>query len=239
MNDLIEIIKNSEFLSKEDKDFLLSEVENLNPIEKLRIKHNLQSNKVPPVLEKMRSVKSQFLENENNKEGKENLVSKLLDNFFKTAKPEILSNSILSEPTILGGKVPIYNTSLLSGVKDLEGLDAINELKQIGKLETKHVTFLLNQNGDQVLQNFKLKLIKLFDKIDSFDDRRLYLSLYLHSSLFINYINTGLTALRHYELQPANIVLNTLHQIDSKYLDNKQFKFANELTSIIKNQCAI
>lgn len=62
---------------------------------------------------------------------------------------------------------------------------------------------------------------------------------FLQSPLFSGYLNTGLTALRHPELEPSKIILNLLYQIDSNYLNNKQFVQAATVSNHLRGLCGL
>lgn len=233
--DLIQAINQTPFLSDGDKSYLISKLDQLNPLEKLKLKQSLQAGMAPPVLQQLQIMRAKFYQDEAPK--KDDLLTRMAHSVIPQKAKRVLSKSILNQPQVLGGPVPQAITDEV--VNQFNTLDEFTQLSQLRLLNAGHVTFDLNQNGEQLLQNFLFRLTKIFEQIPDVNLRRNYFMNFLQSPLFGAYLNTGLTALRHPELEPANIILNLLYQIDGNYLNNKQFSFAARVSTHIRSLCGI
>jgi len=231
---LTELIFNSNFLAVGDKDFLVSRLGMMSPIEKLKLKHNLQSGQIPEVLQLLQVIRAKFFESEKVKEP--DILTKVVQKIFKPEKPKPVSTSLLAQPNLLGSSAvqPIIRRNAQS----FRSLSEFNSLEQLFLLSGEH--FVLGMpNWEQVFHAFLDRLDQLFGQISTVQNQRSYFMAFLQSPLFGNYINTGLTALRHPELEPTSIILNTLYQIDNKNLNKEQFKFAATLCNHLRSLCSL
>ncbi|NJS41832.1 hypothetical protein HC766_05935 [Candidatus Gracilibacteria bacterium] len=137
---------------------------------------------------------------------------------------------------IIGSTEPV---AVNSTPVNLANLQSLNDLAQLNSLHPTHINFNLNNNSEQLIRNFLQKLDNLFDKIPNINQKRNYLMNFLQSPLFNSYLNTGITALRHPEIQPSKVVLNTLNHIDTKYLNNKQFVITSKISNHIRSIVAL
>lgn len=233
--ELIEVINQSSFLSPGDKSYLVSQLDKLSPVDKLKLKHSLLSGLEPNILHNLQQLRQKFMQSEAPKE--KGVFDKVVQAIFKPPSPQIASNSFLNQPNILGGPVPepVKTTQIASLLKVSE----LKNLDQLRILAPVHVNFTFNENPDLQLQIFFEKSSELFDRIHSIPERRNHFLSFLSSPLAGAYFNTGLTALRHPELQPSSIVLNTLYQIDNKYLNNKQFRAAASISNHLRSLCGL
>jgi hypothetical protein len=229
--EIIDSISQSTHLNDGDKNYLLELLPKLSPIEKLKLKHSLLSGSAPSILINLQSIRKKFQEGEAPKPV--NPISKALSTLFKPASPQIVSNSFLNQPVLLGGVIPHLPTSI-GVIETLNKIGDITSLDQLKTLNPSHVNFTLYENIEYELQNFYHKTTQLFEKINDINERRNYFLNFLSSPLFKAYINTGLTALRHPELQPTSIILNTMYQIDPKYLNGSQFKTTSNISGSLR-----
>ena len=234
-NELLLLIDQSSHLTPSDKSYLISQISFIAPLDKLRLKHSLANGHAPAILDHLNIIRNKFANLEKPKEP--NPVIKVINTLFKPAAPKIVSNSFLNQGILLGGMVPKLIPT--GSITALTSLSQINSLEQLKILTSHHISFNLNQNTDYEMQIFYQKISGLFSKIPSINERRSYFLNFLSSPLFKAYINTGLTALRHPELQPASIVLNTMYQIDAKYLNNKQFRLTANISTCLRGLCGL
>jgi hypothetical protein len=234
-DELIKQIQNATFLQPADKFALVNNISRLSALDKLKLKHAFSTGQAQ-VVEGILS--SAINKTSTPPPPKKDLLSQLGQKFFGASDtpaekkpdkktippPEVVSNTILSQPAMLGGEalkaIPPKQISSLVKIGDLSSLDQLRILAPI------HISFDLDENSDLEIQNFIDKSSELFESIKGVEMRRNYFLNFISSPLFSSYMNTGLTAMRHPELQPASVVLNTLYQIDNKYLNNKQFRTA-------------
>jgi hypothetical protein len=244
-NDLQSLIQQSTILDENSKNYLLNSLGNLNPLEKLKIRSALTAGNIPEIIVKLQTQKEQFknIEAKNQPKpispAKNDILSKLMNKIAKPPeKPKPVANSLLTQPVLLGGPIPkpINNNPNLPA---LNNLNEINDLEQLKLLHARHISFDINQNSSIEIQNFINHTFDLFNELETIEQRRSYYLGFLSSPLFSAYINTGLTALRHPELQPYSVILNTLYQIDEKYLNNKQFKFAGMISNHLRSLSAL
>lgn len=231
---LVESIQNSNFLANGDKDFLVARLSLMSPIEKLKLKHNLQSGQIPEVLQILQLIRTKFFESEKAKEP--DILTKVAQTIFKPEKPKPISSSLLSQPNLLG--TVAVQPIIRRNAQPFHNLSEFESLDQLFLVSAEHLTLTIS-NWEQVFHTFLEKLDYLFGQIGSIQNQRSYFMSFLQSPLFGNYINTGLTALRHPELQPISIILNTLYQIDNKNLNKEQFKFAATLCNHIRGLCSL
>jgi hypothetical protein len=233
--ELLQLIEQSTHLTPSDKSYLINQISLVAPLDKLRLKHSLANGHAPAILDHLRIIRDKFATLEKPKAL--NPVAKVINTLFKPAPPKIVSNSFLNQGILLGGQVPkLIATTNIATLPSLSQIDSLDQLKI---LTSNHISFNLNQNTDYEMQIFYQKISGLFSKIHSINERRNYFLNFLSSPLFKAYINTGLTALRHPELQPASIVLNTMYQIDAKYLNNKQFRLTANISTCLRGLCGL
>jgi hypothetical protein len=225
-NDIIGLINKSPHLNAGDKSYLIQQLQNITPIEKLKLRHALTTDSQPGILINLQNIRKKFQQIETPIVNT-NPITQALSNFFDNKpKNKVASNSFLNQPVLLGSpvptlpKVPITTTTNTPFGK----LSEINDLNQLKMLSADHVSFYIHENIEFEVQQFYQKVDTLFEKINNIPQRRDYFLFFLSSPLFKSYVNTGLTALRHPELQPSSIILNTMYQIDPKYLNNTQFQ---------------
>lgn len=233
MNDnLNKLIVDTPFLSNGDKDFLIQKLPNLSPLERLKLQQSLSHGQAPNILQSLQIIRARFFNSEAPK--KPDLLSQVASAIFPKKPKKVLANNILNQPQIIGGPVPQFVK--VANVQPLRSLGEFYHPFQLGMLSPNHLNFGLNDSSEIIVQSFLTKLDQIFDKIENINLRRGYFMNFVQSPLFNSYLNTGLTGLRHPELQPSNIVLNLLYQINTTYLNNKQFKAAavicNHLRSI-------
>jgi hypothetical protein len=239
---LIQLIQQSNIINDGDKNYLLSQLDKLLPIEKLKLQHSLNTGHEPSILTSLRDMRNRFLAEESANNPSQNNAkdpfSKIVNNLFKQPTPKPVSHSFLNQAHLLGSRVP-KPIPINQPIVQLIKLSEIQNLNQLKLLSPMHVNFSLNENIDLELKDFFINSTELFEQIDSIDIRRDYILYFFSSALFEAYIDTGLTALRHQELQPASIILNTLYQIDNKYLNNKQFRATVSICNHLRTLCGI
>ncbi|MEM1312624.1 MAG: hypothetical protein AAGF07_04130 [Patescibacteria group bacterium] len=232
---LAELIAKTPFLSPGDKSFLAEKIKQMNALDKLKLQQSLTHGKPPDILQSLQLIRAKFFESEKPKEP--DLITKFTSAILPKKPPKVVSQSILTQPQILGTQPPQAVTG--ENIRNLAVLSEFYHPAQLSMLASRHVTFGLNDNDDQIIISFLKNLDKVFDKITNVNVRRGYFMNFVQSPLFGSYINTGLTALRHPELQPANIILNLLYQINPNYLNNKQFTQASVICNHLKGLCGI
>ena len=234
------LITNSNLLPNE-KQYLLERLEQMNRLEILKLKHSLQIGQYPEVLKSFHLLRENFvnLETKSLVQEKKDFLQQLKDLIGgRKSDKKVVSHSILTQPALLGTPVPqpIQDDT----VKPLSKLSEFYHPVQLGHLDVSHITIgLTDQNKNQVFNDFFQKLDQIFSKISDINWRRRYFMCYLQSPLFSSYLNTGLTVLRHSELQPPQAALNLLSQIDSSYLNRQQFIDAANITNYIRNLCSV
>lgn len=232
---VLDLINRTGFLSPGDKSFLIERLEEMSPLEKLRLRGALIKGYAPEVLQSLELMRAKFFQKEVPK--KPDILSKI-SNVFRGSRPNIVvAHSILTNPNILGATPPMAMRG--EKVKPLNSLSEFNHPAQLSYLNSSHVTFGLNTNTEQIIQNFLENLNNIFSRLDNINLRRAYFMNFVESPLFVSYINTALTALRHPELQPPKIILNLLYQINQQYLNNKQFQFAAVISNHLRNLCGV
>lgn len=232
---LTQLITSTYLLSPGDKSFLLDKLSQMSPFDKLKLKQSLMHGQAPAILQSLQLMRAKFFESEMPK--KQDMISQIAATVLPKKPKKVLSASILTQPSILGGPIPQAPRN--NNVRPLHSLSDFQDPNQLLMLNNNHVTFGLNDNVDQIVQNFLLKLDQVFENIDNINMRRNYFMSFLQSQLFSSYLNTGLTALRHPELEPAKIILNLLYQINPNYLNNKQFRQAAIISSHIRSLCGL
>lgn len=232
---LLQLVNQTQFLSPSDKSFLLERLPEMNDLEKLRLRGALLGGHAPDILQSLQLMRAKFFSKEIPK--KPDILDKISNAFSGKKTNQIISHSILTQATVLGSNPPLA----IHGEKiaQLQNLAEFNQPGQLSMLNSQHITLGLNANVEQVIQNFLEKLTVIFNGIDNINLKRSYFMNFVESPLFVSYINTALTALRHPELQPPKIILNLLYQINPQYLNNKQFQFAAVISNHLRNLCGI
>jgi hypothetical protein len=232
---LLLLINQTQFLSPSDKSFLAERLNEMNALEKLRLRGALLGGHAPDILQSLQLMRAKFFSKELPK--KPDLLTRISNAFTGKKENQIIAHSILTQSTILGSNPPtaIHDKSLPL----LQNLADFSSPGQLSMLNSSHVTLGLNVNTEQIIQNFLEKLTTIFNQLDNINLKRSYFMNFVESPLFVSYINTALTALRHPELQPPKIILNLLYQINPQYLNNKQFQFAAVISNHLRNICGI
>lgn len=232
--DLIQLIQSTPILSEGDRTFLLSKAESFSPLEKLKIKQSLSNGQKPDILGQIAQIRNNFKQKEAPKQ--KDPITRVVQKIFPQ-KQRVLSPSILSEVNYLGS--PIVKPHKSQG-NPLESLLHFESLSQLDQLTPQHINFNLNENGEQIINQFLQALENKFGSIEQIQERREFFMKFVRSSMFSSYLNTGLTSLRHPELEPRDISLNLLYQIDTqKYLNKTQFKFAAQITHQLRESAII
>jgi hypothetical protein len=231
---LISLVLSTPFLSPGDKSFIQENLPNMTALEKLKLKQSLLTWQAPAILEQLQIIRAKFYEKEIPK--KPDPITQVVHNIFPPKPKKVLSVSVMNQPGYLGAPIP---QPARDQAPPMYTLTEYNHPAQLATLHSQLISFNLNDNSEQIMQNFLQSLSASFDKIDNIQVRRGYFMSYMRSPLFSAYLNTGMTALRHPELEPAKIILNLLYQIDSKYLNNKQFKYVAMITNHLRNLCAV
>lgn len=225
-----QILANSHLTDKE-KTFLISSLPQLDKLETLKLTQNLASGNVPFLLKQVSWIKNQYQSELDKEKPSTDPISKIVRNIFPPKERKPVSFSLFSKPDRLGSKPSVAITSPAPAITSLLEITDPAQLKYISPLMIDDIE---NTNFQQELIRFLKKCELLFQKIDSIETKRNYFLTYMKSPLFSSYISTGLTAMKHDELKPRKISLNLLYQIDSKYLNSKQFKIASQITSHLR-----
>jgi hypothetical protein len=233
---LIQQINNTPFISPADKAFLIEKLSQIDENEKLQLKSSLLAGQAPPILRYLQSIRIKFYQNEQNyRKPKQTIVEKLGE-FFVGSKPKkLLSASILTQPNLIGGAV-VQSTK--EKAEPLKSLDSISHPSQLSVITSQHINFTLDTNSEQIVQKFMQATTRMFGSMP-IQTKRSYLVNFIESPLFISYMNTGLTAMRHDELEPRKVALNLLHQINPSYLNNRQFETASVICRHIRSLASI
>jgi hypothetical protein len=226
---IIELVQSAPFLYPNEKEFLISHMESISPLERLKIQKDIQAGKKPQALQQLEILQQQFRRKETPQ--KPDLISKIVQAVVPAKPKKVLSNSILSNTTYLGSNPP---QAANLPPTPFQSLDQFTTVNQLSSLNPTHITFELNENGEQKVHQFFDKLDAIIGDIhDIYQKRSLFMN-FVQSPLYLAYMDTGLTALRHPEITPPNIILNRLQQIDPKYLNAKQFQVASRVSSHLR-----
>jgi hypothetical protein len=231
---ILDLIQQASFLAPNEKEFLASKLEEIKPLDRLKVQKDLQAGVRPELLQSLMIIRNQFIKQEAPK--KPDFISKIVQAINPPKPKRILSPSILNNRFYLGSNPLQFAQSQKTEVKSLE---SIENLSQLNSLLPQHIVFEINENGDQKILSFFQKIDDLFSSIHDISQKRSYFMLYLQSPLYAAYMDTGLTALRHPEITPANVILNRLQQIDQKYLNSRQFQIATKITNHIRTMVGI
>jgi hypothetical protein len=239
---LIEAIKSSVIFQEQEKEFILTRMGRFDHLDKFKLKRYLLVNDEKTVRETYRVIRDKLQREEKEKEylsqtSSNNAQVNQVKNIFDKYAPKIdrpqspISNSLLSDIEFLGHEIPM--APQVRG-QPFKNIDYFTNLDQLCLLESSHVTFSLDDNVPIIIQKFLNKLTTLFDEIDDIMIKRSYFRLFMRSALFNNYLNTGITALRHTEIQPRKIVLNLIYQTDPIYMNANQFEYTSTISHHLK-----
>jgi hypothetical protein len=235
---LEDLVRSAKHISDIDKAFLLDKAREMKPLEKLQLEQSLVSNQIPESLAQIARLRQRFMALENKPKGND-VFSKIIQTVIPAPQKRLFSKSVLLQPHV-SGTAESKAVTLNPAPAMIRNLSEFNNLKQLVVLNPAHVTFLTSDSSDQILDNFYKVLEKLFDAISDVKVKRDYLMTFMQSMLFNMYLNTGMTALRHPELQPRSIALNQMYQIDNrKYLNKTQFQHTSNITSEIRSLCGL
>ena len=232
---LISFINKTPYLSPGDKSFLVEKLPQMNPLDKLRVRNSVTSGQAPAILQVLQIMRAKFYQKEI--PPKPNLIEKVVQAILPPKPKVAVAHSVLTQTNFLGGTIPKPIRD--DKVKPFNSIGELYNPVQLAFLNAKHITFDLNSNTEQIIQNFLETLTEAFSKVENVDLKRCYFMNFVQSPLFKSYVNTGLTALRHPELEPAKIRLNLLYQINTNYLNNKQFQFASIICNHLRNLCGV
>jgi hypothetical protein len=238
---LSELLKNNPTLQQHEKDFLISRISKFDHLDKFKLKRFLLTDSPEPIRDLYKLIRDKLLkqETEENLEkqiSQKQKPSEIAKNIFGKLAPreEIKKHvaiSLLSNLEYLGGEIPL--PPQVRG-KAFDTIDHFTSLDQLAQLDRNHVTFSLEENPIIELQGFFKRISDLFNKIDDINKKRGYFRLFMRSPLFNAYLNTGITALRHTEIQPRKVVLNLIFQTDPTYLNSKQFEYTSSISAYLK-----
>ncbi|MBC7472620.1 MAG: hypothetical protein H7196_05190 [candidate division SR1 bacterium] len=232
---LIDLINNSPVLNGGDKEFMIEMLDELTPLERLKIEGNLISNTAPDLLNSINLLRANFFKQETVPEP--DFITKIVQKITPQVIKKISSHSILNQPNYLGNnQLP---QAFKSPYVNFRSLTVFSKLTDLNSLNPYHITFNLNDNTEQIIAQFYQKLDHLFEPISDLNTRRAYFMMFLQSPMYICYMDTGMTALRHPEITPPSIILNRLQQIHPKYFNTKQFQFASKICAHLRMLCSI
>jgi hypothetical protein len=227
---LQQLIQETQFLNGGDKSFLLEKLANIEALDKMRLRTSLLSNQPTAVLQSLQMIRAKFFVQATQKPN--NPIENIISGILPQKKPEIVAFSVLTKTDILGSLIPTaakdHNVPMLKNLQDFQ------HPFQLSMLTNEHVNFHLNSNIEQIVQAFMNKSEKVFESIEDINTKRGYFMNYIQSPLFANYLNTALTGIKHIELQPRNVALNLLYQINTNYLNNKQFEITANITNHLR-----
>jgi hypothetical protein len=227
-------IQANSILNREDKTYLSQTLVKLNPLEKLKLKTTLDSDDSTALKSMVELIKIKFPIIVKTNTGFFGKISQ----FINPPKPQkIVSPSILSTPATLGGPVP--TPFPIGNTLPYQNTNEFSDLAQLATLDQSHFIIGTEQQEDINLQKFLEKLDYFFDQIVDTQVKRSYFASFVTSPLFNSYMNTGLTAIRHPEIEPREIILNTLHLTNNNYLDKRKFEIASIVTNHLRHQCGI
>lgn len=244
-NDMLkEVLEQTTALQESEKQFILSKLDKFDHLDKFKLKRFITINDEKNVKETFRAIRDKIIREEKSveflaqqqsiKRGAGGVLDKLTT---KQALPNTqVSSSLLIDPKFLGHEV---NRPPEVRGQPFRNIDDFSSLDQLNLLETSHVTFSLDDNSGLIMQKFFEKLTSYFEDEEKVEIRRSYFRLFMRSSLFNSYLNTGITALRHTEIQPRKIALNLIYQTDPIYLNISQFEFTSRITKILKSLAEI
>lgn len=231
---LQDLITNHPIMNPGDKSYLLEKIKDMNAIDRLKLKHSVQTGKMPEILKSIYDLRKEFAQKETPPKPQSNDVISAIATSIAPPKPKKpVSTSFMAQPYLLGSPAP--HALMNAPIPPLFKLGEIASPLQLCLLNPSHVSFGLEENADQIIGDFLERLTTMFDKITEISLKRNYFMNFLQSPLFGAYMNTGLTALKHPELEPASVVLNTLSQIHPRYINKKQFEYTAKISNHLRN----
>ncbi|GAB4145306.1 MAG: hypothetical protein OHK0017_04750 [Patescibacteria group bacterium] len=236
-NRLEKLIAEAPHIPDMDKSFLLAKLPEMKPLDKLQLEQSLLSGMIPESLAQIARLRQKFMATENKPKG--DVITKIVETILPQQPKVPASQSILIKPH-LSGMEPVQAVVPNPAPAMIRNLTEFATLDQLAVLNPAHVTFAVNDPVEQIMENFFEKVVKLFETVPEPKKKRAYLMTFMQSMLFNIYLNTGITALRHPELQPRSIALNQMSQIDNrKYLNKKQFQYTAQITSYLRSICGL
>lgn len=235
---IIDLIQKSPFLMDPEKQYLIEKVPVMGPLDKLKTKKSLMGNTTPDLILEFRNTRAKFIENERRMNPEPPDPNSLQARVFGVKPPQkvILSHSILGQPQFLGTPAP--RPQPIPPIRSTK-FEEITELFHLNSLTPDHVTFSINDNGEQIVRNFLIELEQKMVLLENPYQKRNVFALFLASPLFKLYLNTGITALKHPEIKPKNTILNTMQKIDRRFLNRSQFEYTSMLTSGIRTMVGL
>jgi hypothetical protein len=232
---ILQLIDISTSINVEDKAYLRETLPRFTPLEKLKLKNTLASEENTAIISAVQLIKLKFPAQQ--KTATNNIFSRI-NQFINPQKPQkLVAMSILTQPNVIGGQMP---TPIVSNtIVQFQTVAEFSDLLQINTLNPNHLLAGSSEQEDIMLQKFLAKLDQLFDKQNDINIKRGFFASYIQSPLFISYMNSGLTAMRHPELEPRQVVLNTLHSVNKNYLNNRTFEMASIITNHLRHVCGI
>ncbi len=228
---ILEYIRVNEIVNEEDYSFLLRVWSEASLIDKFKIRSYLQLSQISSLLTLIQVLKIRFPEPK-----KTGIFDRINQVFNKENKlNKVLAPSILSDPKVFGNNFPQPMSTV--NIEPLGRIDSINNILQLGILNSSQIDLPPNQDENVVLTQFYTKIDNMMEAIPDLFQRKSILATYLQSPLYISYINTALTAFKHPEIEPRKVVLNLLHSANNNFLSNKQFEIASAITSHIRFTC--
>ena len=232
---LISLIRNAPYLMEPEKQYLVEKIPIMGPLDKLKTKKSLTENTTPDLIVEFRPTREEFLKSEKPKEAKPNaLQAKILGQ--KPKPKQIVAFSILGQPHYLGSPSP--RPQPVRPIPSTK-LEEIVELFHLGSLTPDHVSFTINENGEQAIRAFLQRIETKMSTLPDMYQKRNVLALFLSSPLFKLYLNTGITALKHPEIKPKSTILNTMQKIDRRFLNRNQFEYAAMLSSGLRSMAGL
>ncbi|MGL4759448.1 MAG: hypothetical protein ACRCXZ_08990 [Patescibacteria group bacterium] len=239
-NDMLkEALTKTNILQEAEKQFILARLEKFDHLDKFKLKRFISINDEKNIRETYKLIRDkiireekelEYLQQQKQKKGPSGILDKITTSTQNNLENPI-AKSHLSDPKFLGHDITAPPEVRGQPFKNLEDFSSLD---QLSLLDTSHVTFSLDDNAPLLMQKFKEKLADLFNDLENVHDRRGFFRLFMRSSLFNSYLNTGITALRHIEIQPRKIALNLIYQTDPIYLNINQFENVSEISKLLK-----
>lgn len=227
-NEIIELIEDTHVLNSEDKVFLNSILSKMSSLERFKLRLGLKSNESSAILSTVQLLKLRYPpEQKQANSGFLGTINKLIN---PPQPQKLVSPSIMSQPNVLGSTaIPQPVQSMY--INEVDDIQNFSDLLQLSSISQEALNPGSEGQNEMIINNLLEKFDKLFDEVKDLKTKRSFFASFLQSPLFSSYINSGITAMSHSELQPREVVLNTLHGVSKVYLKNKTF----EMTSIITN----
>jgi hypothetical protein len=232
--EIIELTKGTGILNANDKTYLADILPRLTQLEKFKLKTALSSEQIKVILSNVQLLKIKYPPEQKQPSGIMGKISQLIH----PPKPQkLVAMSILSQPAVIGTVMPMPITS--NKTETFKLIDNFSDLLQLNILSQNNLQIGSTDQEELSLQRFLNKLDELFEQINDINIKRSFFASYIQSPLFISYLNTGLTAMRHPEIEPREVILNTLHKVNQNYLNNKTFEMASIITNHLRHLSGI